>query len=182
MSEIKNDLKEILFTEEEISNRVVELATQINNDYQDKDLVVVTILKGAAPFAADLIRRLDRYIQADYLVAGSYGSGTSSSGIVDIVKDIDLDVEGKNVLIVDDILDTGNTLDFIKKLFLMGKQCADVRVCVLLDKPSRRTKNITPDYCGFTIPDKFVVGYGLDFNQLYRNLPYVGVLKEEKYK
>lgn len=176
------DLKSILYLEDDIRKRVKELGKQIEKDYYNQDLVIVTILKGAAPFACDLVRNIDSFLKMDYLIASSYGSGTSSSGEVKIIKDIDTDVKGKNVLLIDDILDTGLTLKSIKELFIKEKQPRSIKTCVLLDKPERREVDIQPDYYGFTIPNVFVVGYGLDYNQFYRNLPYIGVLKEEKYE
>ena len=179
--EMRDDLQTVLLTEQEINDRVKEIAAQISNDYRDGDLVVITVLKGAAPFACDLMKNIDCYLRIDFLVASSYGSGISTSGAVKIVKDIDINIEGKDVLIIDDILDTGITLNYIKDLFAT-RLPKTLKVCVLLDKPERRIADITPDYCGFSIPNEFVVGYGLDFNQLYRNLPFIGVLKKEKYE
>ena len=178
---IKDDLQVIYFTEEQIENRIKELGLEITEDYKDRNLIIITLLKGAAPFSCELMKNIDCYLRTDYLIASSYGGNTYSSGDINIVKDISIDIANKDVLLVDDILDTGYTLEYVKEL-LANKGPKSLKLCVLLDKPERRKTRIKADYCGFTIPDEFVVGYGLDYNQLYRNLPYIGVLKEEIYK
>ena len=158
-----------------------EVAEQISRDYADKDLLLVGILKGSVVFLADLMRRLSIHAQIDFMSVSSYGSGTKSSGVVKIIKDLDNSVEGRDVLLVEDILDSGLTLSYLREL-LRDRHPNSIRIVTLLNKPARRTADIQPDYCCFDVPDEFVVGYGLDYAERYRNLPYVGVLKEEVYK
>lgn len=174
---LHSDIEEIILNEEQLEKVVTDIAGKINDDYKDKSLVVVGILKGGVIFLADLFRRLsiDDCV-LDFMAASSYGSGTVSSGNIRITKDISADVAGKNVLIVEDILDTGNTLTYIKE-YLLSKNALSVKICTLFDKPCRRIGPVTPDYCGRTVDDLFIVGYGLDYDERYRNLPYVGVLK-----
>ena len=175
------DLCEILADEARLSDIVNTLSSEINNDYKDKNLLVVGILKGSIMFLSDLFRRIDSdCCGIDFMTASSYGSGTVSSGTVKITKDISTDVSDKHVLIVEEILDTGNTLSYIKEQ-LLSKNALSVKICTLFDKPCRRKKTIAPDYVGMTVDDLFIVGYGLDFDERYRNLPYVGVLKPEIY-
>ncbi len=175
------DIERIILDEAEIGYTVSKIAELINRDYAGTQLVVVGILKGSIMFLSDLFRRIEvKDCTLDFMTATSYGNGTESSGTVRVTKDVSADVAGKNVLIVEDILDTGNTLSYIKD-YLMNRNALSVKVCTLFDKPGRRRKPITPDYCGQTIQDLFVVGYGLDYNEHYRNLPYVGVLKKEIY-
>jgi len=170
------DIEEILFTAEEIQAKVEELADRINADYEGRQLVVVGILKGALIFMADLIRRLKMPCVIDFVATSSYGSDSESSGVVRILKDLDEPIEGKHVLIVEDIIDTGLTLDYLISN-LCSRGPASLRTCTLLDKPDRRLIDLKTDYNGFEIPDRFVVGYGLDFSERYRNLSYIGVLK-----
>jgi len=179
--EVVNDLQQILLSEEVIAKRVKELGEQISRDYSGCDLVVVGILKGALVFMADLIRHLSIPVIMDFAVVSSYGTATKTSGVVRILKDLDQPIEGKHVLIVEDIIDTGLTMHYLINNFKARKPLS-VKVCTLLDKPSRREVDIVPDYCGFSIPDHFVVGYGLDYAEYYRNLPQVGVLKPEVYQ
>lgn len=168
-------------SESEIEKTVSGIADKINADYNGKTLVVVGILKGSCVFFADLLRKIKvDDCQIDFIAASSYGSGSVSSGRIRILKDISCSLPGKNVLIVEDILDSGNTLSYIKD-HLLEKGAESVKICTLFDKPSRRKKPISPDYCGKTVDDLFIVGYGLDYNERYRNLPYVGVLKSEIY-
>ncbi len=174
------DLESVMFDEKAIAAKVSELGQQITKDYAGKDVLVVGILKGAAVFFTDLIRQINLPINIDFIVASSYGDGTETSGKVDIKKDLEKDIAGRHVILVEDILDTGNTLSYIKE-YLESSSSASVRICTLFDKPSRRTENIIADYKGFTIDDVFIVGYGLDYAEKYRNLPYVGVLKPEVY-
>jgi hypoxanthine phosphoribosyltransferase len=178
--ELPQQLEEVLLTEEEIVKRVGELGEQISREYSDKDLLLVGILKGSFVFMADLMRSISIPISIDFVGVSSYGSATKSSGVVRITKDLDESVEGKHVLVVEDIVDTGWTLrlSYIADN-LRAKKAASVRICTLLDKPDRREADVNLDYVGFVIPNKFVVGYGLDYKGLYRNLPYVAVLKEE---
>ena len=177
---MKNSIEKILFTEEQIKARVKELGAEISRDLRCEDLVVLTVLKGGAMISADLVREIDFSVTLDYIAVSSYYSGTVSTGNVQIKKDTDINVNGKTVLIVEDIVDSGNTLAHLVQLFKL-RGAADVRVCTLLDKPARRVAQVDVNYIGFTVPDEFVVGYGLDYDQKYRNLPYIGVLKPEIY-
>lgn len=175
-----DDIKTVLVTEEQLRAKVAELGAQISADYAGKNLVLVSILKGAVVFMADLMRAVSIPCGIDFMVVSSYGSGTTTSGLVKIVKDLDADLSGKDVLIVEDILDTGVTLSNLVPMLRM-RNPNSVKICAILDKPSRRRADIQPDYEGFQVPDEFVVGYGLDYNEKYRNLPYVGVLKPSVY-
>jgi hypoxanthine phosphoribosyltransferase len=175
-----DDVKEILISEEKIAKRIVELGSQITHDYKDKNLFVICILKGAAIFTADLYRHMEIPATVDFMAISSYGDRTQSSGVVRISKDLDVSIEGKDVLIIEDIIDSGLTLSYLLAN-LRSRHPASLRTCVLLDKPERREVSISVDYIGFTIPDQFVVGYGLDYAQRFRNLPYIGVLKPEVY-
>ncbi|KXG74527.1 Hypoxanthine-guanine phosphoribosyltransferase [Fervidicola ferrireducens] len=176
------DIKEILITEEEIKNKLKELGEKITKDYRDKkDVLLVGVLKGAVLFIADLIRHIDLPVQVDFMAVSSYGASTESSGVVRILKDLDENIEGRNILIVEDIIDSGLTLSYLYNM-LKSRKPASIKICALLDKPSRRKVKIKVDYLGFEIPDYFVVGYGLDYNEKYRNLPFIGILKEEAVK
>jgi hypoxanthine phosphoribosyltransferase len=175
-----DDVAEILITSEQMAAKVRELGARIAVDYQGKDLVLVSILKGALPFLADLMRATQIPLALDFLEVSSYGIGTESTGAVRILKDLANPIEGRHVLVVEDILDTGHTLSYVFD-HLRAQRPELVRLCVLLDKPARRVIPIDIDYRGFEIPDKFVVGYGLDYAERYRNLPFVGVLKPEVY-
>ncbi|MCR3955682.1 MAG: hypoxanthine phosphoribosyltransferase [Gudongella sp.] len=178
---MNDPIKEVLLTEEEISKRVSELAKEISEEYRGKDLLVVGILKGAVIFLSDLVKRLEFPVMLDFMAVSSYGKSSVSTGEVRILKDLDYSVEGKDILIVEDIIDTGLTLNYLKDI--LGKRGAKgVKICTLLDKPERRTIGVDIDFLGFEIPDEFVVGYGLDYNEQYRNYPFVGALKEEVYK
>ena len=173
-----DDIAEILLDTDTIKRKVHELGARIAEDYEGRDLVLVSILKGALPFLADLMREIPIYCALDFLEVSSYGAGTTSTGVVRILKDLAKPIEGRNVLVVEDILDTGHTLSYVIE-HLRGQHPSTLGLCALLDKPARRVVPITVDYKGFEIPDKFVVGYGLDFAERYRNLPYVGVLSED---
>lgn len=173
-------LCKILFSEQQVQSKVQELGAQITSDYQGKDLVIVGILKGAVVFLADLIRELELPLELDFMVISSYGKSTRASGVVRILKDLDKNIAGKDVLIVEDIVDTGLTLSYLKEN-LHTRGPASLKICTLLDKPSRRKVVLNPDYRGYSIPNEFVVGYGLDYGEKYRNLPYIGVLKPELY-
>ena len=174
------DIEKILYSEKDIENIVNTIAKQIEKDYNDKDFIMVGLLKGSVAFMVDLMRKVNLDFSIDFIVASSYGSGTVSSGRVNIQKDISQSVEGKDILIVEDIIDSGRTLSHLIKL-LGDRKASSVKLCTLLDKPERRVvKDIKVDYCGFNIPDAFVVGYGLDYNQRYRNLPYIGVVEFEE--
>ncbi|NLW59017.1 MAG: hypoxanthine phosphoribosyltransferase [Firmicutes bacterium] len=174
------ELAEILLTEEEIARRVRELGAEITKDYQGKELIVVGILKGALPFMADLIRQIKVPLRYDLMAVSSYGNSTKTSGAVQILKDLEMDLEDQHVLVVEDIIDTGLTLKYLLSN-LQARRPASLKVCTLLDKPSRREVDITPEYNGFVIPDRFVVGYGLDYAERFRELPMIGVLKPEVY-
>ncbi|MGC8872842.1 MAG: hypoxanthine phosphoribosyltransferase [Chloroflexia bacterium] len=175
------DVARILISEEDLQRRVRELAQQIEADYQGKDLLLVGLLKGAVHFMVDLTRAMKRPVAIDFMAVSSYGASTESSGIVRILKDLDESIEGKHVLIVEDIVDTGLTLKYILEM-LRRRRPASLRVCALLNKKDRRLVDVPLDYVGFDIPNEFVVGYGLDFRQVYRNLPFVAVLKPEVYQ
>ena len=177
---MKEDVLRVLLSEDEIREKGRELGGKITADYKNSNLMRVTVLKGAVVFLADLMRQIDVPAEIDFMVVSSYGSGVKSSGVVKIVKDLDVPLAGKDILIVEDILDSGNTLYFLKNYFLT-KGAKSVTVVTLLDKPARRVKPITADLAGFEVPDEFVVGYGLDYAQQYRNMPYIGVLKPEVY-
>src|SRR5438309_2430646 len=175
-----DDVAEVLVTSEEIAAKVGGLGARIATDYQSKDLVLVSILKGALPFLADLMRATPIPLSLDFLEVSSYGAGTESTGAVRILKDLANPIEGRHVLVVEDILDTGHTLSYVFD-HLRAQRPESVRLCVLLDKPARRVIPIEIDYRGFEIADKFVVGYGLDYAERYRNLPLAGVLKPQAY-
>lgn len=177
---MRSAVKEVLLTEEEIGIRVKELGKEITEDYEGKDLLLVGILKGAVLFMAELCKNIDLPIIIDFMAVSSYGSSTKSTGEVKINKDLDFSVEGKDVLIVEDIIDTGLTLAYLTDN-LKKRGANSVKIVTLLDKPDRRNVEVKVDYLGFSIPDEFVVGYGLDYAELYRNLPYVASLKEEIY-
>lgn len=177
---LNDDLTEILYTEEQIKARVTEMAKQMEADYRGKNPILVSILKGSFIFMADLVRNMDIDCTIDFMIVSSYGKKSKSTGAVKIIKDLDIDIEGKHILLIEDILDSGLTLSYIKRI-LEAKKPASVRICTLLDKPSRRTSSITADYTGFTIPDEFIVGYGLDYAERYRNLPNIGVLDPSIY-
>ena len=169
------DLKQVLFNEEEIRQRVKELGEQITKDYEGQTLVVVSLLKGAVYFTAELTKNMDLPVRLDFMISSSYGNSTVSAGSINVIKDIDENIAGKHVLIVDDIIDTGLTLEKISRL-LQTRNPLSVKTAVLLDKGSRRVNEMNADYVGFEIPDEFVVGYGLDFAGDYRNLPVIGIL------
>ena len=174
------DLEKVMYSEEEIRDAAKRLAHQINEDYAGQEVVFVALLKGSVQFMADLLKYIDLKCTIDFMCVSSYGNGTKSTGRVNIIKDLSEPIDDKNVIIVEDIIDSGNTLNFIGKYF-SAKNASSVRICTLLNKPSRREVEIDVDYIGFDIPDEFVVGYGLDYCEYYRNLPYIGVLKPEIY-
>ncbi|MDD3429051.1 MAG: hypoxanthine phosphoribosyltransferase [Oscillospiraceae bacterium] len=177
---MEKDMEKILLSEAEIKAKVAELGKIISEEYKGKNLLLVTVLKGAVVFLADLMREIDIFAEIDFMVVSSYGSGVKTSGVVKIVKDLDIPLEGREILIVEDILDSGLTLSYIKEM-LESRGPASIKIVTLLDKPSRRKVNLQADYTGFTVPDEFVVGYGLDYDEKYRNLPYIGILKPEVY-
>jgi hypoxanthine phosphoribosyltransferase len=168
----------LLIREDEIRKRVRELGRQITEDFANEELCVVSLLKGAFVFTADLIREISLPLEVDFIAVSSYGTGTSSTGVVKLLKDLDINIESKNVLIVDDIIDSGLTLRYLVD-HIKAMKPAVVKTCVLLDRPARRKTNIKVDYVGFEIPDYFVIGYGLDYAYKYRNLPYISILREE---
>ncbi|MDQ2965636.1 MAG: hypoxanthine phosphoribosyltransferase [Chloroflexota bacterium] len=175
------DIGEVLLTEEQIQAKVAELGERIAADYAGRRLTLVSVLKGSLPFMADLMRSIPIPLRIDLMEVSSYGgTSTESSGLVRILKDLSASIQGEEVLIVEDIIDTGLTLNYLVR-YLRGKNPASLRICTLLDKPARRLVEIPVDYIGFTIPDQFVVGYGLDYGELYRNLRFVGVLRPEVY-
>ena len=181
---MQKDIAEIVYTEQQLRDRVGELAAEIARDYHGRSPLLVSILKGSFIFMADLTRELGRLelpCSVDFMVVSSYGSGTKTTGAVKIIKDLDTDIHGRDIILVEDILDSGLTLSYLREFLLESKKPASLRICTLLDKPDRRTAEVVPDYKGFTIPDKFIVGYGLDYAESYRNLPYIGVLKPEIY-
>lgn len=175
-TDMNRDIDHVLISEEQIAKRVKELGAQISEDYEGKDVVLVCILKGAVIFFADLARAITCHMEMDFLSISSYGNNTKTSGIVRISKDMDTSITGRHVLIVEDIMDSGLTLNHLTNL-LKAREPASLKIVCLLDKPERRECAITPDYVGFVIPNEFVLGYGLDWEQRYRNLPYVGVMK-----
>ncbi len=177
---MERDIKEILLTEEDIRNKVDELGEKITKDHKDEELILIGVLKGANVFMSDLMRKINKPIEIDFISVSSYGHSTESSGVVRILKDLDSEIEGKNVIIVEDIIDSGLTLNYLIQNFKTRKP-KSVKICTLLDKPERRKVDIKIDYKGFVIPDEFIVGYGIDYAEGYRNLPYVATLKEEVY-
>ena len=179
---MERNIEKILLTEEQIQNRIRELGEILTAEYAGKDPVVVGVLKGVVVFYADMIRHIKTPCLMDFMWISSY-SGTNSTGTMQVKRDVSADIKGRHVLILEDIFDTGNSLDFTYK-HLLSKEPASLKICTLLDKPERRKPGITlvPDYVGFTIPNAFVVGYGLDYNEKYRNLPYIGILKPEVYE
>lgn len=174
------DLQEILLTEQQIARKVQELGERISEDYRGNDILMVGVLKGAVIFMADLVRRITVPVSIDFMAVSSYGKASESSGVVQILKDLDRNIAGRHVILVEDIVDTGLTLKYMMEN-LSTRKPASLKICTLLDKPSRRKADVTPDYNGFVIPDKFVVGYGLDCAEKYRNLRDIGVLKPEVY-
>ncbi|MGN1059212.1 MAG: hypoxanthine phosphoribosyltransferase [Clostridia bacterium] len=181
MNQLEKDVERVLLTEEQIAEKVKAMAAEISNFYQGKEVVLICILKGSITFFSDLARALRVPVIYDFMCVSSYGSSTVSGGSVRINKDLSVDITGKHVLIVEDILDTGNTLSALL-VQLAARRPASLKLCCLLDKPERRTKPVKADFVGFTIPDEFVIGYGLDYDERYRQLPYVGVLKRSVYE
>lgn len=181
MSSMYDDLKYVLITKEQISERVKAIAGRLEDDYRDKNPLMVAILKGSVMFFSDLVKNMKIPLGIDFMAISSYGSGTRSSGEVRVNKDLDKKIEGRHVIIVEDIVDSGYTLMYLKRM-LGSRNPASIKICTLLDKKSRRETPITPDYYCFDVADEFVVGYGLDYSEKYRNLPEIGVLKEEIYQ
>jgi hypoxanthine phosphoribosyltransferase len=178
---MEDHIAKVLLTEEQIKAKVKELGQKITEDYRGKNLMIIGILKGAVVFLADLVREIRAPLKIDFMAVSSYGRSTRTSGVVRILKDLEGDISNYDVLIVEDIIDTGLTLSYIKEN-IASRNPASLKICAIFDKPSRRKVKLEADYSGFVVPDEFVVGYGLDFNGLYRNLPYAGVLKPEYYQ
>ena len=178
---MKNDIERVLFTQEEIAERVKQLGKQLTEDYKDKSPLAVGILKGSFVFMADITRSIDINCEVDFMAVSSYGNGTTTTGAVKITKDLTRDIEGRHVIIIEDILDSGVTLSYLIK-YLSVRKPASIKICTLLDKPSRRQSGVYADYIGFECPNAFIVGYGLDYAEKYRNLPYIGILKPEIYE
>lgn len=171
-----------LITSEQLQAKVKELAARISEDYAaEEEIVLVTLLKGGAIFAVDLMQKLTIPVEIDFMSVSSYGSSTKTSGVVKLVKDLDTTIEGKNVLLVEDIIDSGLTLSYVREI-LLARSPKSLKICTILDKPSRRKTEVPVDYVGFAIPDEYVIGYGLDYAQKFRNLPYIGILKREVYE
>lgn len=177
---MNEDILQVLFSEEQLRQKCAELGARISRDYEGKNLLMVSVLKGSVVFMADLMRHITVPCGIDFMAVSSYGSGVKTSGVVKINKDLDIDLAGRDILIVEDILDSGMTLAYLTEL-LRDRGPASIRIAALLDKPSRRKANVQPDYVGYVVPDEFVVGYGLDYDERYRNLPYVGILKPAVY-
>ncbi|MBD1383187.1 hypoxanthine phosphoribosyltransferase [Metabacillus arenae] len=175
------DIEKVLISEEEIQKKVQDLGKTLTEEYQDRFPLVIGVLKGAMPFMSDLIKRVDTYLEIDFMDVSSYGSSTVSSGEVKILKDLDTSVEGRDILIIEDIIDSGLTLSYLVELFRYRK-AKSIKIVTLLDKPAGRRAAIKAEYVGFEVPDAFVVGYGLDYAEKYRNLPFIGVLKPEVYQ
>lgn len=177
---MEKDIEKVLISEEKIKKIVSDLGARISEDYKDKNLLMVSVLKGSVVFMADLMRAVTIPCRIDFMSVSSYGSGAKTSGVVKIIKDLDLNLEGYDLLVVEDILDSGKTLDYLLKV-LKQRNPSSIRICTFLDKPERRQVDLFADYSGTTVPDEFVVGYGLDYDEKYRNLPYVGALKRSVY-
>ncbi|MDD6602747.1 MAG: hypoxanthine phosphoribosyltransferase [Eubacteriales bacterium] len=178
---LDNDIKEVLVSKEQLEEINARLGAQITRDFADKNLLVIGILKGSIYFMTDLTRCIDLPLKLDFMAVSSYGGGTTSTGAVQIIKDVDINLVGYDVLLVEDILDSGRTLDYVRTM-LSARGANSISIVTLLDKPARRVVDLTPDYVGCDVPDEFVVGYGLDYDQKYRNLPYIGALKREIYE
>jgi hypoxanthine phosphoribosyltransferase len=181
LKDLREDIEKVLFTEAELKTKIKELGKQISIDYENKEIILVGVLKGSVPFMADLLREISIPCSMDFMAVSSYGNSTKTSGVVRILKDLDFQIENKNVLIVEDIIDSGITLRYLVD-YLKGRKPASINIACLLDKPDRRKVDIKIGYFGFKVPDYFLVGYGLDYAELYRNLPYVGILKQEIYE
>src|SRR5688572_7387253 len=179
-SQLEKDVAEVLIDEATLQTKVAELGAIISADYADREITLVSVLKGSLPFMADLMRAISIPVRIDLMEVSSYGGETESSGTVRILKDLSSSIEDRDVVIVEDIIDTGLTLNYLTG-YLQGRAPRTLRICALLDKPARRLVEIDIAYLGFTIPDRFVIGYGLDYDELYRNLPYIGVLRPEVY-
>lgn len=178
---IRNDIQEVLYSEEVLKNKINELGTKISKDYEGKNLLVVGILKGSVLFAAELIKNITIPCEIDFMAVSSYGNSTETSGVVRILKDLDQDIEGKDILIVEDIVDTGVTLNYLLK-YLKARKANSIEIASLLNKQARRVNDLNVKYIGFEVPDEFIVGFGIDYAEKYRNLPFIGTLKREVYE
>lgn len=174
------DIKDVLFNEEILKNKVEEMGKIISEDYEGKNLIIIGVLKGSVVFAADLLKKITIPCEIDFMAVSSYGSSTESTGVVRILKDLDYSIEGKDVLIVEDIVDSGITLDYLLK-YLKARKASTIEIATLLNKPARRKVDVPVKYVGFEVPDEFIVGYGIDYAEKYRNLPFIGSLKPEIY-
>ena len=180
MHNMQDDIKEVLFSQDKLAQIVHDMGRRISKDYEEKNLLMVSVLKGSVVFMTDLMRSITIPCSIDFMAVSSYGSGVKTTGVVKIIKDLDIDLKGWDVLVVEDILDSGLTLSYILEL-LQSRGPKSIRLCTLFDKPDRRTADVKADYVGTIVPDEFIVGYGLDYAEKYRNLPYVGILKPEVY-
>lgn len=178
---MREDIKEILLNEETLNKKIKEMGNIISKDYEGKDLILVGVLKGSVMFMSDLMKEITIPCSMDFMAVSSYGNSTTSSGIVRILKDLDFEIEGKDVLVIEDIIDSGITLKYLME-YLKGRKANSLEIACLLNKPERRKVDMNVKYIGFNVPDKFLIGYGLDYAEKYRNLPFIGVLKEEIYK
>lgn len=178
---MKDNIQEVLISEQALAERIEALGKEITKDYEGKKLLVVGILKGSNIFMSDLVRKIDMPIQLDFMMVSSYGNATASTGVVKIIKDLEQSIDDTHVLIIEDIIDSGLTLKYLKEM-LQTRKPASVHICTLLDKPARRKETVDVNYVGFKVPDAFIVGYGIDYAEYYRNLPYVGILKREAYE
>ena len=181
LASVQSDIEKVIVNEEQLQNRLKEIARQIENDYKDQDLLLIGVLKGAVMVMADLARHINRHVEIDWMAVSSYGSGTKSSGVVRILKDLDRDITGRNVLIIEDIVDTGLTLDWLSQN-LKSRGAGSVEIMTVLRKPDAAMVKVDVRYVGFDIPKDFVIGYGLDFNEKYRNLPFIAVLAKHMYE
>lgn len=181
LASVQSDIEKVIVNEEQLQSRLKEIARQIENDYKDQDLLLIGVLKGAVMVMADLTRHINRHVEIDWMAVSSYGSGTKSSGVVRILKDLDRDITGRNVLIIEDIVDTGLTLDWLSQN-LKSRGAGSVEIMTVLRKPDAAIVKVDVRYVGFDIPKDFVIGYGLDFNEKYRNLPFIGVLAKHMYE
>ncbi len=177
---LENDIERIFFSAEQLQKRVSELGDQLTRDFYDKNPLIIGVLKGSFVFMADLMRNIKTYCDIDFMAVSSYGNGTTTTGAVKITKDLSYDVQGRHIILIEDILDSGVTLSYLKN-YIEAREPESMSICALLDKPARRRSQIEPNYVGFICPDEFIVGYGLDYAERYRNLPYIGVLKPEIY-
>jgi len=177
---VKNDIKEVLLTENDLANKISQIGKSISKDYEGRELILIGVLKGSVMFMADLMKKIEIPCSMDFMAVSSYGNSTKSTGVVRILKDLDFEIEGKDVLIVEDIIDTGVTLKYLVE-YLKARKPNSLEICSLLNKQDRRKVDISAKYIGFEVPDFFLVGFGLDYAEKYRNLPFIGILKEEIY-